>query len=1036
MAPCPRPWKIPERMERSQQRMSMSVGSFTGRRTHSRQFFTGAAGLALLAAMVTSLMAQTAPAAAQRAVAPTGHTLAESALPVAVVDGPVEFEAAAAWSWEEPAAHGAGEPTRRLLLAGDVRIRLANHAWAARKAAVWLAPLPAGSVHAAPGVWQVFVYLEDARSIGISTIAMSGARVPVQAIIRTAAAGEGWDDPSAGVELHAPVLHRRQPDDALVGEGERVLASRLQALGNPQAQPLPPATPAPTALAPQPIFAEGILTLAVGHAAREPGEEDDVVLLTGRATIQYWDRQRDTTLQMTAERAVLFIDPQAPHGRSFDIRLVRGIYLEGDVAATDGQYTLRSPRIYYDIERDRALLVDAVFWTYDQQRRMPLYLRAGMLRQEAANQFRAESARLSNTAFLDPDLSIGVSSVTLYRVERPDGEARNYIDARNITLRTGDVPFFYLPILRGDPQAIPLRGVSVGRARGAGTTIRTGWDLYGIVGLDRPPGHDATLNVDWYAERGFGLGAEYTWTGRDSAGGLLGYALPWDHGDDFLAGIRRDPPQRLRSIVAGDHREVLDDRWTLLLEGGYVSDPAFIPAFHLRDRFNDRYHKDRREFTNVAYLRRVEDNAFLSVEVSARLQNFLINEYLIQSPGYSVDKLPEVRYFRAADNVLPRWPGLLTWTHEYRGGVVRMNFHEADAGQLGMLTAGRAAAFWGITPDQSPADVLRARGLHEDPVLRFDTRHELAMPMTAGVLNITPFAVGRATHYDQDFSDFSAEMDEPYRLWGSAGITASTELVRVNNTISSRLLDLHRVRHIVQPSVTLWHAETTIGRADLPIFDAAVEDLVEGSAVRFGIDQTWQTQRGGPGRWRSVDVFRFNTELVVASGEVTRTSPIPRHIEFRPEYGVMGGTFGTAEAAWQVTEVLGIGGEAVYDFEDNAVPRASFGATLEHVPDFSLYTEIRYLRPQDQTYANAGVRYSITPKYLVGFATSYDTDRREFATFTGDFQRRLPNMIIGIGLMYNNITGDTSVGLLFQPVGMEMVPTRVRGAGAHAGFGR
>jgi hypothetical protein len=937
---------------------------------------------------------------------------------------------------------GAGA-TRRLLLTGEVRVRLAAHDMTARRAFVWLAPLPPGDPDAGPHVWQVFALLEDARTIGGGPVSLNAQRLPVQGIIRAA-------PEAGGVELRGDLLREVRPADPALDEAERLLAARLgpaidaEPAPTPAARPRvsPPASPAANPAVAQvqrelgpapatgPIFAaEGILSVAAGgDAVFARGEEENTLTLPGGAQVHYWDRQRNTILELSAQRAVVFLEP-GPLAQlaRFDIGQVRGIYLEGDVTASDGQYTLRAPRMYYDVRQNRALLVDAVFWTFDERLGMPLYLRARTLRQESANQFRAEGATLTNTAFFDPDLSIGLSSVTLTRQSTPQG-TRNHIDARNLTIRAGGIPFFYWPVLRGDPEALPLRALGVDTSRGSGTSIQSTWNLYSLVGLEPPPGHDAEFIFDWYIRRGPAFGLNYDWRGTDFAGSIFAYGLPHDSGRDyFVSGERRDPPQRTRGMFLGEHGQKLDEHWSLFAEAAYVSDETFVQAYF------ERMGKDgRREFINALLLRRIEENTHLAVEARARLQDFLVNEYLIQTPGYSVDKFPEATYYRSADDVLPDWPGLLTWTHEYRAGLMRLNFHEPTARQIGFGAPPRARAFWGILPDESPADVLRARGLTEDPVFRFDTRHELSMPLRAGPVNITPFAVGRATAYDQDFEEFSPRNDEPYRLWGALGLTLSTELIRIDDGVSSRFFDLHRIRHIVRPSITAWHAGTTTDRIDMPVYDAVVEDLSEGSALRFAVDQTWQTQRGGPGRWRSVDVFRLNTELVLSPDDVDRKSPIPRFFDFRPEYGNIGGTFGSLEAAWQVTEIFGIGGETIYDFDASQVARTSLGMTLQHLPDFWISTELRYLGPQDQTYAIGSVRYELTRKYTVSAAASYDTERRDFATFTTEFQRRFPNVIVGIAITHNNISDDTSFGVLFQPVGVEMATARLRGVGASA----
>jgi hypothetical protein len=257
-----------------------------------------------------------------------------------------------------------------------------------------------------------------------------------------------------------------------------------------------------------------------------------------------------------------------------------------------------------------------------------------------------------------------------------------------------------------------------------------------------------------------------------------------------------------------------------------------------------------------------------------------------------------------------------------------------------------------------------------------------------------------------------------------------TELQHVDNSVESRLLDLHRIRHIIQPSMTIWYAGTTIDGVDLPVYDDGVESLAEGTAVRMAVDQTWQTQRGGPGRWRSVDVFKFNAELVVSSGDVNQESPIGRYVDYRPEYSNLGNTFATLDAAWQVTEVFGLGANMVYDFDINQPARTDVGAIIQHNPDFSTYLDVRYLNAENSTIFILGADYDLTRKYAVSGNVQYDTELGEIQSISGEVRRRYPNVILGFGASYNNITGETSFSFVFQPVGVTRSSGRLTGIGS------
>jgi hypothetical protein len=509
--------------------------------------------------------------------------------------------------------------------------------------------------------------------------------------------------------------------------------------------------------------------------------------------------------------------------------------------------------------------------------------------------------------------------------------------------------------------------------------------------------------------------------------------VPYDRGTDLLVtGVKRDHDGDFRGVLLGEHRVEINDRWSLFAEGAYISDPTFI------DGFFENMGRTRREFASSVYARRMEDNTEFFAETRANANDFIANEYLLQSPGYTVARLPDAGYVRLADDLLPSHPGLLSYSSESRVTRMRLEFPDPELQELGFAAAVRSRSLFGIDPTRSVADALRAQGLTQEWVTRFDTRHELTMPIAAGPLNITPFVVGRFTAYDDDFEAYSRDAGDPYRVWAAAGISLSTELQHVDNTVESRLFDLHRIRHIVTPGVTVWHADSTIDRTDLPVYDDEVESLAEGTATRIGVSQVWQTQRGGPGRWRSVDVFRLDTDLVVSSGDVDRESPIGRYFGYRPEYSNLGDTFADVAAAWQVSDVLSLSAHETYDFRMSQSARTSAGVAVRHTPEFSTFAEVLFLNAQDQTYAIVGLDYALTKKYDLMSTAAYDTNLGEVQNIDVELRRHFPSVTLGLGASYNNITSESSIGFVVQPLGAGSRGGRFRGVGSgedRNGFG-
>lgn len=1003
------------------------------------------------------------------------------------VRGPVSFAASKVYLWNEGS-------TKRLLLIGNVRVKLQIYDFSAARASVWLEPLRTladGTV-----VYQILVDFDrvGAPEAPAGPIQFAGDRLRVPGVV----AAEG------GITLKAdfsePDRPARASDDGKFLEDSESKAARfLRGLIPGYVEPTPAdpserlprpaprvprlvdsasgvgrqyeANPEPDpsdtaesvlgtgAVAPQrdPIFArQGIFTVAAGNIVAVTGEhgESSAVMATDGVVVQYSDARARTVngqprvLEVKAQRAVIFVTPTAPGDvGSLSRDDVLALYLEGDVVATDGTYTMRGPRIYYDVKRNKAVVVDAVFWTYDERRRLPLYVRARAIRQESAEQWSAEGAKFSNTSFFDPEFAIGATSVTITRERLSAAEAqlpaapgdalanpfapagatgdssaareRTMINARNITLEASNVPFFYWPRYRGDISDVPLRDLRFENSSETGAAIKTRWNIYSLLGLDREPGLSADLLLDAFFERGLGIGSRLAWTTANAAGSLFFYALPSDSGTDvFRSGARREREGEFRGIFLAENRWKVDDHWTIFAEATYLGDSG------VSDALFPQLAAERREFTNRLLARRLDENTALFGEASGSFNDFVGNEYLLQSRGYSVSRLPEIWYTRQADDLLPGLkPGLMSYSSEYRASYLALAMDETTAAERGFTSNTLAQRALGINASQTPAEALRAQGLNEDAVTRLDTRHEASLQLQQGPVNIQPFAVARATFYDTNFAGYAPSGggtgagNDSTRLWEGGGIRLSTTFQRVYDGVDSRFFDLHRIRHIVEPGVTWFGAGTNTEAKQIPTYDENVEGILDGNITRLGVLQTFQTQRGGPGRWHSVDVLKVNTEIVLSSDDADPRYPIGRWYESRPELSTPGDFF-NADATWQVSDTVALSGRTVYDFDLHQPSITSGGALFRHTPQFSSFVDAHFVNSQDSTIISAGAQYELTSKYTLGVFASYDAERNGFQGGAFDIRRRFQSVIVGANVGYDDISGDSSFGFSIQPVGV------------------
>lgn len=958
-----------------------------------------------------------------------GRTFSEINLNAPVQEARLSLSAARVWSWREV-------NTERLLLDRGVNVSIGPYQFRAGKAVLWLEPIRIDGVDAE----QLAVYFDKVSDpSGAVGLSQQGERLLVTAIIRR-------DEPV----LKADLLRRERPTDPFVEESEARLARFLTELVSPPAAALPEtdrtpgARPQAGAPAPRPPALPEWLTSddrgPMPPADRIPAEEpragivnffadtieivrteradEQAVLLTGGVAVQYvqvGDAYRPgPTVQLSAERAAVFLGDKAdPVSSSFSADDVRGVYLEGDVVATTGRYTLRGSRVFYDVRTDRAVIVDAVFWTYDEERGMPLYLRADAIRQESINQWSAKNVRLANVGFAEPHFSIGATTVTITNAPRPGsapGSSRaeqTLVDAKGVTFRFGETPVAWIPGLKGEPNPSILRSIAVDSEQGD-PILRTAWDLYAIAGIEAAEGNQATLLLDGYWNRGPAAGLDIDWRNNNLQGSAFAYGI-YDDGTDLLpSGSEISHEDDFRGMVEAEQIWRLADDWTLFLEASYISDETFVPAFFRSDA------ERRREFTNSAYLRYLDESSLFSFEVRGSLNDFVANQYLLQSLGYSTDKLPELAYYRVGDDL---FGGLLSYSSETRLSAMRLNFTEPTMAELGFKTPAEARAAFGLAPDESIGDALRARGLDEDEHYRADTRHEIEMPLRWGAVNIVPFASGRATVWDDDFDDYAGKDNDPYRLWGAAGIRFATTIQKVDENVESAFLDLHRIRHLIEPSATIWTSGANLHQEDLPIYDDSVESIATGTAARAGVRNTWQTQRpAGAGGWRSVDWLVIDTNYVWSSGDVDEESPYGRFIEAQPEQSNLG-RYLSNEAVLLLTDSVALTSDMIYDFENQTLARITAGAVIDHGYGFSTLAEYRYLDQPQSTLVDLGARYEFTRKYAAVLAGTIDADKSDFQDYSIRIERRFPQWTVAFRITVDNISDDVSIGVALRPAG-------------------
>ncbi|MCE2883705.1 MAG: LPS assembly protein LptD [Planctomycetaceae bacterium] len=982
-----------------------------------------------------------------------GSTLGGFVLPTKAIEGSCTMSATRGWRWKV-------DDTQRLFLEGDVRVSLGGYSFSAKRASVWINRLPLATGDAT----QIAVWFERAeeptRRAGLGA---SGRDL----LVTTSFLGE------TKLTLVAPE-NGAPRDAAFIAAGNARLARYLQQLAKGiddgtvtlQAQPTrdvpaKPADPMPVpggALAGAPTAAPDDLPSSIELAAPSVGavpifrpdgtvsfsadsvvidERNDRVAVQGMVELEYLGsvNGEERRLQLSAERGVIFLAAGSLTGlregsRTLQASSVEGIYLEGAVHASDGEYTLRGAQVYYDLVENRAAIVDAVLRTYDRRRtELPIYTRAAEMRQVAADQWVAERATVSTSEFFTPHLAIGVDRVTV--TQQPDlpgepGTGGMYIDADGAAIEVGGGRILPLPGYEGRVDRIPLRGLQTGYEQGRGVELGTDWDLLALVGSAPVAGLDAELSIDGYTERGPGVGTTFSLSEGLGSGVIDLYGL-YDFGgtDRTSSGLDVEVDAGPRGVIDAEWQTALSNDWALQTQLAYLSDETFASAWREVDFDN------RREYETSVFFNGVSDNTALSLLAKYDLNDFISNSYLLASRSYVVDKFPELSYRRYGDEPFEG----LTWSQQWSANLMSLNPTAGSPNSLGVPVGAWGGA---ILPNEQVSDGFDDAGYRDNAVSRLDTRHELSLPLTDGVATVTPFVSGQATGYVMDEFDQYSRDAENLRFQAGGGVRGSLKFVRVDDTAQSRLLDVNRMRHIVEPYGTLWAGWDSLETGVLPVYDQDYEGTTGGAAVNIGVRNTFQTQRGGSGAWQSVDWVKLDLGAVLndAGSDFTpepldpadpaailrwSQSPIPSFYAFRPEFSQWG-SHAYGMTTWQMSDSLTLGGTMKYLFEDtdfvtddgSILPNlalGSLGIEMRHSPVVSTYVEYRYIAPTSSELLQAGVLYRAGKRYMIAVSPQYDIEAGELRAMAGSLTRTFPDFDLNASAGYDLIEDDTFIGL-------------------------
>ena len=939
------------------------------------------------------------------------------------------------------------EDTNIALLDGPVTIEADMNHMTADKAVVWISRVSGAALDQDR---LEIALIGQAMLVQPNGITRSGPRLYVDArvrgVIRLVAPRVGGEKSDSDVYRVAMAMR-----PALLKAGEAGPKWVVQEeVGFPTSQPTTQPSPYQP-LRPVTISAQNLTTTTAEGLA--------VAVLSGKVALLQ-KGERGDIIELMADRAVVFTPfrsllsiPDTGELKTTG-QIVTGVYLEGDVRiirtpadpAKEAKQQLTANRAFYDFTTDRAALTDVVLHTMDVRTKIPLIVRARMMRQLSSSrqmqEYTAEKARLTSSSFNTPSYSIGATSA--YLRQRETGSeiygTQTTFTAKHATLDVGPLPLFYLPFLAGTvTERSALYGIQTTNSGAFGFGVMTEWGLFESLGRLPPQDLQASYKLDYFSERGPALGFDAKYQGGfieerelepwSFTGDLTSYVV-WDHGMDDL-GRRRshvEPDADMRGRFHWQHQHFFPGDWQLQLSADYISDATFM------EQWFSRAFREGRPLDTSLYLKRQRDSEAITFLASAQTNDFATVADLYQEQ-LEVEKLPELGYRRIGDSIADD-----TLTFFSTNTVAAMRFRTSSADlveDLGFRSSPGLPSIgdpyhWATHPSDA---------MNDDVAYRADFRQEIDWPFNVGKFRAVPYVIGRYTDYTESLDGGSID-----RLYMGGGLRMTTAFWKVDDTVQSEIFDLHRLRHVVEPELNVYGSVQSNGRQDLLIYEEPVDAISDIAAAQVALHQRWQTKRGGPGNWRSVDVFTLNMAWNYFFNQPPDHELNPA--DFRglyfvsmPEASIPRNSM-NMDAAWRVSDNVQIVGDTEYNTDAGDLATASIGASVRQDPRLAYHLALRHIasvtitddngntvdapninglpfRFEKQDLLIFGANYAITSKYRLSIAHSYDIAQDRNVRSSVSLSRHFDRFFVALSARVDRLDGENAFFVNFWPEGLE-----------------
>lgn len=535
-------------------------------------------------------------------------------------------------------------------------------------------------------------------------------------------------------------------------------------------------------------------------------------------------------IDLSADRVIIWTNAADAGGQFSPEMLQRPdqpiqLYLEGNIVIrrqsqlpgvgnSEVKSVITATRAFYDARENRALILNAELQSYAPSMDASFRVRAERIRQDSLKSYHAQNAWFTTSQMGKPGYIIKSSDIFVDKRPSPAGGTEidpqtgnvvpretYWITTQGSQLIVEDVPLLYIPKVSApvDEQGTPLAGVGFGQDRIFGTQIRTKWDAFSLLRIQRPDGMNAQWNLqaDYLSLRGPLLGTTGKYSGTDEYGNTFagnGYVhYVHDAGVDNLG---RD---RQSLAVSDQNRGLLDWQNTyniapyglkLITEVGYASDR------NVRESFYEKDFDTGKDLDTMAYLRwQPNENVTGSLLVQPTVNQFENNTAWL--PRGDLTSLG-----------LPLLSGWLNWSQHTSLAYAMLNQ---------------------ATAPSNPQDTFSPLPYYIDANGMISmTRHEVDAPFNLGPMKVAPYLMGEAAYWSDSFTGEGID-----RFYGRGGVRASLQFWRAFPHVQSDILNLNGLAHKVSLDADFGYAQSSRSLSEIPQWNQFEDNAQERFRERF-----------------------------------------------------------------------------------------------------------------------------------------------------------------------------------------------------------